>query len=336
MGRLALVIAVGLWGALALPMAGAANLPRTVEEQAEWCGDFFVARVCENCEAQVPEAIVGGPRDDLVRGMKATLSAPLTMGELVGFAQQLTADLMMCSPDRLPFELELRARVRAALGGLTAYLSEEWPPYHQGCEVLAQAGALLEFLQECLEEELAGIVPDERGVARTIGASVFSYAGMRIVREAESPFLPQYKRPLTQEQVEAMQERARERAREAREWREKYRTAPGNQGRVFPDTELALLAEVASESGSAAAQFVQDLMVAYGVRGPWLTPEERAELSTQYHALWAARAEERAAAYLAAPPLMPEEPGEVIMTPQGAVDARTGELLQPNAEGGAE
>jgi len=288
------LIGVVLCAALALPAGAAAGLPRTVEEQAEWIGDFFVARVCEECEAEVPEALTLGPREELVQGMKATLSAPLTMGELVGFAQRLTAQLWMCSPDRLPFELELRGRVRASVGGLSVYLSEERPPFYEGCDLLGQIGALLEFLRECLVEEFADSLSDQRGAARTIGASIFSRAGWRIVAEAETPFLPQYKHLLTAEEMESMQERARHHARQAREeWaraRERWaELASDQEGNLL--REDLLLSRFGSFPGDAGAAFTQDMMIAYGARGPWLTSEEEALLHEQYRAEAAAIAE---------------------------------------------
>lgn len=278
MRRFAVAIAVGLWVALALPTAMAAQLPRTVSEQADWCAELFVARVCEDCDMQVPQALTAGPREELVRGMKRTLSAPLTMEELLGFAQWLTSGLP-CSPGELPFELQLRAKVRAGVGRLSAYLTEERPDFVEGCEVLGQLGALLEFLEESLEEELAGVVSDERGAARTIGASIFAFSAWPTVSELADPFSPAGKRLLTEEELAALQERASYWARGARSTWESFRTGPFGDGLLEGDPELML--ELGLKSATAAHVFVQDVLCTYAEPVRWLTAEEDALLSAQ-------------------------------------------------------
>ncbi len=79
MQRLLVLAAVGLCATLALPRAMAAELPRTVEEQAEWIADFWAAWLIEDCgEAHPPEAIAG-PRQELVQGVKDLVHEPLSI-----------------------------------------------------------------------------------------------------------------------------------------------------------------------------------------------------------------------------------------------------------------
>ena len=49
MRRFGVLIAAGLWVALALPAAMPAELPRTVEEQAECIGDTWAAWLWDDC-----------------------------------------------------------------------------------------------------------------------------------------------------------------------------------------------------------------------------------------------------------------------------------------------
>lgn len=292
MRRCCVVIAVGLWAALALPTAMAVELPRTLSQQAEWCADLFVAQVCEDCQMEVPRALTQGAREELVGGMKRVLSAPLTMEDLLLFAQFLTNPLP-CSPGELPFELQLRAKVRASVGRLSAYLTEERVPFREGCEVLGQLGALLEFLEECLEQELAGVVSDELGAARTIGASIFAFSAWPTVSLLADPFSPAGKRLLTEEEMAGLQERARHWARHARSTWESFRTGPFGQGLLDGDPELML--ELGVKSAVAAHVFVQDVLHTYAEPIRWLTADEDALLSAQI-AAWREARDARAAA----------------------------------------
>jgi len=286
MRRFAVAIALVVWTALALPTAMAAQLPRTVEEQAEWCGDLFVARICEECQMEVPRALTDGAREELVRGMRGALSEPLTMEDLVRFAQWLSSGLP-CSPGELPFELQLRATARAGVGRLSAYLTEERLPFREGCEVLGQLGALLEFLEERLEEELAGVVSDELGAARTIGANIFAFSAWLTVSELGDPFSPAGNRLLTEEEIAGLQERARHWARDARETWDFFRAGPRGQRLLDGDPELML--QVGRQSATAAHCLVQDVLRTYAEPVLWLTPEEDALLRSQIAAWREAR-----------------------------------------------
>jgi hypothetical protein len=286
MRRFGVAIALVVWTALALPTAMAAELPWTVSEQAEWCGDLFVARVCEDCQMEVPQALTAGAREELVRGMKQVLSGPLSMEDLVRFAQWLSSGLP-CSPGELPFELQLRAKARAGVGRLSAYLTEERPDFVEGCEVLGQFGALLEFLEECLEQELAGVVSDERGAARSIGASIFAFSAWPTVSLLADPFSPAGKRLLTEEEMAGLQERAAYWARGARSTWQSFRTGPFGEGLLDGDPELML--ELGMKSAVAAHVFVQDVLHTYAEPVRWLTAEEDALLSAQIAAWKEAR-----------------------------------------------
>jgi hypothetical protein len=286
MRRCAVVIALVVWTTLALPTAMAAELPRTLSEQVDWCANLFVARVSEECQMDVPQALTAGAREELVLGMKRVLSGPLTMEDLLLFAQFLTNPLP-CSPGELPFELQLRAKARASVAGLSDYLTEDRPPLLEGGDVLGQFGALLVFLEERLEKELAGVVPDERGAARTIGASVFAHTAWPALLQFHDPFNPWGKRLLTDEEMAALQDRATFWARSARETWDSFRTGPWGQTLLDGDPEL--MVELGHRAGTSAHCFVQDLKLTYAAPTNWLTAEENALFEAQVAAWKEAR-----------------------------------------------
>lgn len=215
------VIGLGLRAALALPTM-ATELPRTVEEQAEWMGDFWAAWLIEDCGDALPLEAIAGPREELVEGLKARLREPLSIqyfdmvsGCMMGGVDGYTAS-------RPPHELEVRRDVRRNLYNLDWFLSHppdvtgeargvsEDPSLQVWREVGGQVAELFYLLQRDLIADLAPRTEDPEAAAKTIAGAVFLSGHQLVLVNLLSPTTRVFKRALTVEEMEGLRERVRE------------------------------------------------------------------------------------------------------------------------------
>jgi len=213
-GLTLVLIAVGLWALLAAPTAMAAELPRTVEEQAEKIGVLWAAWLIEDCGEALPLEAIAGPRQELVEGVKDLVHEPLTIEQFCIVERCMMGGVDGYTPRRPPHELELRRDVRTNLYNLDYYLANPLPqtgearglsedPFLQvRHEVGGQIAELFYLLQRGLTAELAPLMEDPEAAGNPIAGGIFSQGYQLVLANLLSPATPVFKRPLTSEEME--------------------------------------------------------------------------------------------------------------------------------------
>ena len=311
---LALVLmGVGLWAVMAPPTAMAAELPRTVEEQAEKIGDSWAAWLIEDCGDALPLEALAGPREELVEGVKDLVHEPLTMQEFSIVERCMMSGLGIYTPRRPPHELELRRDVRTNLYNLDYYLANPRPllgeahslsedPYLQVWEEVAgQIAELFYLLQGELTAELAPMMEDPEAAGKAIAGGVLKGGFQLALPNLMSPTTPVFKRPLTEEEMEYLRTGIGEIARRAGDFLEdRLATSTvlvhselfGDQLATVHTPREATAEDVGGEAGVAASSLAGAMQRVYwDERPPMLSADEQEALQ---EALAARRAVERA------------------------------------------
>jgi len=216
---LMVLIGLGLWAALVLPAGAAAELPRTVEEQAESIGDTWAAYLSEEYGEALPAEAIRGPREELVEGVKGLVHERLTMREFSIVERCMLPEMGSYTPSRPPHELELRRDVRMNLYNLDYYLANPRPllgeahsmsedPYLQvSSEVGGQIAELFFLLQRDLVAELAPMIEDREEAGKAIAAGLYVYGYQHVARTQSAPTTSILKRALTVQEMEELRAR---------------------------------------------------------------------------------------------------------------------------------
>jgi hypothetical protein len=214
MMRFAVLIAAGLWVVLALPTAMAAELPRTVEEQADWIADFWAAWLSEDCGDALPLDVIAGPRQELVQGLKDLVHGPLTIEQFWIVQRCMMGGVDRYTPRRPPLELELCRDVRTNLYNLERYLANplpqtgkargpsEDPSLAVSEQVSFQIAELFQLLQEGLTAQLGPIIGDRDAARNKVAGAIFMQGYQLVLPNLLSPTTRVFKRPLTSEEME--------------------------------------------------------------------------------------------------------------------------------------
>lgn len=293
MRRLLVLAAVGLCATLALPRAVAAELPRTVEEQADWIADFWAAWLIEDCGEALPLEVIAGPREELVQGLKDLVHEPLSIQQFTIVQRCMMGGVDGYTARRPPHELELRRDVRTNLYNLGYYLANPLPqtgearglsedPFMQvRHEVGFQIAELFYLLQRDLIAELAPMIADPDAAERTIAGAIFLDGYQLVLANFLSPATAVFKRPLTSEEMENLRayvgelvQASPQSLQEDASWLQRDPNAQ----------DLYDQAVVAASSLAAAMQGVY-----WAERPPMLSPEEQAALQEALDEALAAR-----------------------------------------------
>jgi len=310
MRRFAVVIALMVWTALALPTATSAELPRTVEEQAEFIADTWAAWLWDDCgDALAPETIAG-PREELVEGLKARLEAPLNSEQYAMVSGCMMGSVDGYTPIMLPLELELRRDVRVNLYHLDYYLAHPRPDPRIRRQVGVQVAEVFYLLQQELIAELAPRTEDPEAAAKTIAGSIFWDGHQLVLGNLMSRTTPVFKRPFTEDEMARLRARVSAIVQPCGQRLEQDLGEHPTSGSPFVQAVY-----VETQAGPAASSLASELQgVFWGERPPMLSPREQQLLDEAMAARMAAQT--------------------IIMTPQGQVDAKTGELLRPRGDMG--
>lgn len=195
------LIAVSLWGVLALPTAMAAGLPQTAPEQVEWLGEFYMAGLDHYYGRYgLTEEEIQATGADLVDQLNHGVQQPLDSRQLSELSLWLfRSSASVGALDTAPPPLELRDNVSNLANIVGLYLTR--PPLirAQQDQIAGQLGMVLDVLRAAMIEEFSG-VPDAQALVRD---AVYARAA-DFGRLIKDPVVPLIKRAYTAEEIDEL------------------------------------------------------------------------------------------------------------------------------------